>query len=178
MCPRLPVSEKKRPSLVTWIFSRFPWLAERWAARHGAPGDGEEKVPWARLAGPLSRARVALVTTAGIHLKDQQPFDMEDKEGDPSYRVLPSRLPEDAWTITHDYYDSRDALEDVNIVLPLDRLHELAGAGAIGEVSPRHLSFMGHIDGPHVETLLRTTGPEVAGLLAEDGVDAVLLAPA
>jgi D-proline reductase (dithiol) PrdB len=45
----------------------------------------------------------------------------------------------------------------------------------IGNVAPRHLSFMGSITAPG---RLRTeTAPEAAGLLVEDGVDVALLVP-
>ncbi|MBI3893071.1 MAG: hypothetical protein HY303_16255 [Candidatus Wallbacteria bacterium] len=165
-----------RPSLLTWLFSRFPWLAERWAANYQGVRAGD--VPWTVPRKPLAQSRVALVTTAGIHLKSQPPFDMTDKQGDPSFRELPALLTAGEWTITHDYYDHRDALADANIVLPADRLAELAAAGRIGEVAPRHFSFMGHIDGPHIPVLMQRTAPRVARLLEEDRVDAAVLAPA
>jgi D-proline reductase (dithiol) PrdB len=79
--------------------------------------------------------------------------------------------------ITHDYYDHADADRDVNIVFPVERLRELAAAGEIGKLAERHYAFMGHITGPHVETLRRRTGPEVAALLKKAGVDVVLLTP-
>ncbi|MBI2943578.1 MAG: hypothetical protein HYY25_05210 [Candidatus Wallbacteria bacterium] len=165
-----------RPSFLTWLFSHVPWLAERWAAHY--EGVKSADVPWTPLRKPLAQCRVALVTTAGVHLTDQPPFDMKDKQGDPSFRELPPTLEPGRWTITHDYYDHRDALADVNIVLPLDRLRELAAAGEIGEVAPRHFSFMGHIDGPHIPELTGRTAPQVAGLLQADRVDAAVLAPA
>jgi D-proline reductase (dithiol) PrdB len=121
---------------------------------------------------------VALVTTAGVHRRDDQPFDMVDKDGDPSFRVIPAGLRRDQLCITHDYYDHRDADKDVNIVFPLERLRELAQAGAIGKVAVSHYSFMGHIDGPHIQQLLDVTAPDVAHRLKRDCVDAVVLTPA
>jgi D-proline reductase (dithiol) PrdB len=103
---------------------------------------------------------------------------MTDKEGDPTYRVIPWNTPRDQLCITHDYYDHRDADKDVNIVLPLDRLQELANSGVIGEAAPLHYSFMGHIDGRHVARLLTETAPEVARRLKHEEVDAVVLTPA
>jgi hypothetical protein len=37
---------------------------------------------------------------------------------------------------------------------------------------------MGHIDGAHVRTLMRTTAPEVARRLRDDGAAAAVLTPA
>ena len=53
----------------------------------------------------------------------------------------------------------------------------MAAAGTIGAVARYHYSFMGHIDGPHIITLVEEKGPEVAAALAENGADAVLLTP-
>jgi hypothetical protein len=47
--------------------------------------------------------------------------------------------------------------------------------GTIGDVNWRHFSFMGAITAPG--RLMTRTAPEVAALLVEDQVDAVLLTP-
>jgi D-proline reductase (dithiol) PrdB len=162
--------------LLAKAFTRVPALAKRWLRSYAAAAVGE--IPWTPLTKPLAACSIALVSTAGVHLRSQAPFDMDDPDGDPSYRLIPRDTPRNALTITHDYYDHRDADRDLNIVLPLDRLAELARAGAIGAVAPRHFSFMGHIDKHHIQTLRERTAPEVAQALREDGVDAVLLTPA
>jgi D-proline reductase (dithiol) PrdB len=102
---------------------------------------------------------------------------MHDHEGDPSFRELDLSLPLDSLTITHDYYDHGDADRDLNVVLPVERLREMAAAGEIGGVARWAYGFMGHITGPHLETLKRRTAPEVAALLKRARPDAVLLAP-
>jgi len=79
--------------------------------------------------------------------------------------------------ITHDYYDHSDADRDVNVVFPLERLQEFADEGRIGRLALRHYSFMGHIDGPHIPTLIEETGPEVAKRVLADDVEVVLLTP-
>jgi D-proline reductase (dithiol) PrdB len=64
------------------------------------------------------------------------------------------------------------------VVLPLDRLRELNAEGLIGGISPFVYGFMGHIDGPHVQTLIHETAPDVARRLNGDGAEAVFLTPA
>jgi len=71
------------------LFSHFPRLTERWLKRQ--PIEDYGPPPWTPLHQPLSACTVALVTTAGVHLKDDAPFDIGDKEGDPTYRVIPLR---------------------------------------------------------------------------------------
>ncbi|MBI5970978.1 MAG: hypothetical protein HY884_07475 [Deltaproteobacteria bacterium] len=134
-------------------------------------------VPWTPFTKPLNKARVALVTTAGVHLLGQTPFDMLDRDGDASYRELPSVTPLGDYTITHDYYDHTDAEKDINIVFPIERLMELKDAGFIGSVAEVNYGFMGHIDGSHVETLMKKTAPQVGASLKAKGVDAVILTP-
>lgn len=158
------------------LFKRYPTLVQRWAKAHNFVVNAN--TPWAALTKELRACRVALVTTAGVHLHWQSAFDMKDKEGDPTFRQIPSNIDPNDLRITHNYYDHRDADRDINVVLPIKRLKELEAEGFIGEVSPRHFSFMGHILGRHLNTLVKQTGPEVARILKEDGADAVFLTPA
>ena len=126
---------------------------------------------------PLEQCRLALITTGGVHLHTQPPYDMADPRGDPSYRAIPAGTPPAQLTITHDYYDHTDAERDLNILLPIALLRELVERRQIASLATCY-SFMGHIEPPHVETLLKITAPQVAGKLKQDRVDAVLLTPA
>jgi len=157
------------------LATRFPFLAERLISSH-EPWESEE-IPWTRVKKPLERSRVALITTAGVHHAGQPPFDMRDPDGDPSFRILHGPSIVSDYRITHDYYDHTDADRDINIVLPAQRLMEMAAAGYTGGASERHFSFMGHITGAHIRTLMELRAPEVADMLAEDRVDLVLLTP-
>ncbi|MBI5902628.1 MAG: hypothetical protein HZB84_03970 [Deltaproteobacteria bacterium] len=158
------------------LLTRFPKLLDRIVASTPAAGV-EGGVPWTPVKKRLKDSTVALVTTAGVQLKGQPLFDMMDKDGDPTWRELPSDTPKEAYTITHDYYDHTDADRDINIVFPIDRLREMRDAGLIGGLARTNYGFMGHIDGPHMETLVKKTAPEVARRLRDDGVDVALLTP-
>jgi D-proline reductase (dithiol) PrdB len=165
-----------RNKLLVQLFRRVPGLREAWARRHPfVEGAG---IPWAQLTRPLKETTVALVTTGGVHLRSQAPFDMDDPDGDPSFREIPADAAREALTITHKYYDHSAADRDVNVVLPLDRLRELAAEGSIAGPAKVAYSFMGHIQGAHLATLMAATGPEVARRVASDGVGAVVLTPA
>lgn len=157
------------------ILTRFPKLVDRIAAKTEAIA--VEGIPWAPVKKPLKVSRIAIVTTAGVHLRSQIPFNMKDSQGDPSYRELPSHTPKEDYIITHDYYDHTDADRDINIVYPIDRLKEMKEEGLIGDVAEKNYGFMGHIEGPHIDTLVRRTAPEVARKLKNEGVDIALLTP-
>jgi D-proline reductase (dithiol) PrdB len=79
--------------LTARLLTRYPTLAEGFLRRHQPPES--EGIPWTPLRKPLSECTVALVTTAGVHLKGQKPFDMSDPDGDPSFREIPGNTPLD-----------------------------------------------------------------------------------
>jgi D-proline reductase (dithiol) PrdB len=157
------------------LASKWPYLSDR-LTRSFAPLECEE-IPWAEVSKPLNQSKIAVVTTAGLHHRSQEKFDMRDPHGDPSSRVLDTATIEQDCTITHDYYDHRDAERDLNVVFPITRLKEKQACGLIGALAARHYSFMGHIDGPHIATLVNKTAPQVAAMLVQERVDAVLLTP-
>jgi len=157
------------------LLTRFSGLFDR-SVDKVAPFHVEGTV-WTPFAKTLAKARIGLVTTAGVHLAMQEPFDMADHDGDPSFRELPSNTLVAGYRITHDYYDHTDADRDINIVYPIERLAELEKAGVIGGIARVNYGFMGHIDGRHIETLMNKTAPEVARALVSQGVDAVVLTP-
>lgn len=157
------------------VYTKIPSLVDMYAK--GAELVVNTTTPFSPLNKPLEQCCIALVTTGGIHTRDQKPFDMLDKGGDSSYRELPSDIKVEQLTITHDHYHHADALADPNLVLPIEPLRQLLQQGVIGSIGPRLFSFMGHVFGEHLKTLTDTTAPEVATALIADGVDAAFLTP-
>lgn len=133
--------------------------------------------PWAPPRAPLSRTTVALVTTAGLHLRGDRPFISDPKGGDSSFRVIPSGARAEDILQSHVSigFDHTAFYRDMNVTFPLDRLRELAERGAIGAVAPNAYSFMGAIRNP--SRLVEETGPEVAQRLRDDGAQVVFLTP-
>ena len=136
-----------------------------------------DAVAAARLRVPLADARVALVTSAGLVMPGDTPFDLAMKGGDWSCRTIDGDADIAALDMHHksDAFDGAPIAADRNVAFPLDRLRALAAAGEVGSVAPRHLSFMGSITLP--EHLLRESAPAAADLLVADGVDVALLVP-
>lgn len=136
-----------------------------------------DPVPFTRPDRPLSRARVAVVTTAGFHLPEQPPFDETFKGGDFSFREIEAGADLATLRIAHksDAFDPAGLAADRNLAFPLDRLREMVAAGEIGGLNRRHLSFMGSITAP--ARLVADSAPRAAGFFAEDGVDVALLVP-
>ncbi len=158
------------------ILTRHPALFRAWEKR--SQGLTFQDSPWHPLTKPIEECRVSLVTTGGVHLQAQTAFDMDNPNGDCSYREIPFGTDTSQLKITHNYYEHKDADKDVNVVFPVDPLRMLAKTGEIGSVNYRHFSFMGHLQKDQLECLIKKTAPEVAHLLKEDGVDVVILSPA
>lgn len=161
---------------VARLAGRWPVLSDRLVASFN-PRE-ETTIPWCPVRKPLERSTIALVTTAGLHHMSQPPFDMLDPQGDPTFRIIDGDFIEKDYRVTHDYYDHRDADRDVNVVFPIAPLKAMLKADAIGALSGRHFSFMGHIEGAHIQRLTDEFAPQAAAMAKQDGVDAVLLTPA
>jgi D-proline reductase (dithiol) PrdB len=170
----LPLSRLKN-RIIAKVTTRSPSLA-RGLTEAFSPLE-TEGVPWTALRKPLSQCKLAVVTTAGVHHRGQLPFDMNDRKGDPTFRVIDVSRPISSLMITHDYYDHSDADRDINIVFPIERLWELESEGIIGEVARFHYGLMGHVKNQNVQVLVKESAPEVAQRLKSDDVDAVLLTP-
>lgn len=136
-----------------------------------------DPVPFARLAKPLSEARIALVTTGGLSAPGQQPFDERVRGGDRSFRLIPGDVDVSTLQIHQrsESFDHAGLEADRNLGFPLDRLREMSRRGEVGVPAPRHLSFMGAITAPG--RLVRESAPAAAEALLADGVDAALLVP-
>ena len=135
--------------------------------------------PWTAMKKPLSECKVALVTTAGIHLRDDNPFrtDPNMPGGDTSFRVIPrSSSPLDiVQSHTSIAFDRTGINRDINVTFPMDRLEEMCEQGKIGSLSAHYYSFMGAPT--EVTGLINDSAPEVAKRLMEEEVDVVLRTP-
>lgn len=122
-------------------------------------------------APPLAEATVAILTSASLHHPDQPDFGPADT----SFRVLdPNRRDYVLGHWSQDV-DQTGFGVDYNVVFPIDRLREMEAEARIGKVSDVHLAYAGNqFD---VSGIRMDSGPEGAKLLADAGVDVVLLTP-
>jgi len=139
------------------------------------------EIPWTPLTRSLSECRVALISTGGIALKNEQPFDQEGERrnpwwGDPSYRVIPNSAKTEDIRVYHMHIDPLLAETDLNCLLPIDRLNELAQEEVLGSAAPSHYSFMGYLLDP--AELLERSIPAIINRLRDEQVDVVILVPA
>jgi D-proline reductase (dithiol) PrdB len=127
--------------------------------------------PWVT-GPPLSQRRVALITTAGLHRRDDRPFSFAPND---FYRIIPGDVNAGDLVMSHISagFDRTGFQRDWNVVFPLDRLRELATEGVIGSLADFHYS----VNSARKSEFFEAPAREIAGLLKQDGVDAVLLFP-
>jgi len=127
-------------------------------------------IPYTPRTREVKESVFALITTAGVHLRDQEAFPVD---GDNSWRTIPGNIDSRQLMVTHDHFDHRDADQDINCVFPLDRLRELAAEGIIAGVSNTHLGFMGFTQ--NFRDLYERVAPEMAKLILRSKADGVIL---
>lgn len=129
--------------------------------------------PWVN--GPaLSKRRIALITTAGLHLRSDRPYSPGG--GGTDYRIIPGDVAAADLVMSHlsVNFDRSGFQQDWNVAFPLDRLKELAREKILGSVAAFHYSFMGAIS---PITRYEAKARELAAHLKRDHVDGVLLCP-
>jgi D-proline reductase (dithiol) PrdB len=150
-------------------------MMKHWATL-GAP----QQIPWSPLAKPISQCTVSIVSSAAVALKTDQPFDQEIERrdpwsSDPSYRVLPRATATGDVRVYHLHINTSFAQQDLNCVMPLERLCQLEALGEIARSAPSHYSYMGYSVRP--DALLCHTVPGIIRQLRQEQVDAVVLVP-
>lgn len=157
------------PGLAAWIKTFIP------------EEDFTGQIPFQPPAKPLSDCTVAAVTSAGISLSNDPPFDMErEKEdptwGDPTYRKIPQATAQDNIQVNHLHINTSYILEDINVILPIRHLQDFASEGIIGKSAPTAYSFYG-FQWQRTEFLKQAIEPIAAQMLGE-GVDVAIMTPA
>ena len=129
-----------------------------------------ESQPWVE-GPPLSRRRIAIVSTAGLHNRDDRPFTSVSEE----YRVIPGDIVANDLVMSHlsTNFDRTGFQQDWNVIFPIARLREFVDQGYIGSVANFHYSFMGATDPMKMEPVAR----DLAELFKKDQIDGLLLVP-
>ena len=129
------------------------------------PVDG---TPWVRPV-PAAERRIAIVSSAAVSRRGDKPFSWLARD----CRVIQRDERDLVMTHVAVEYDRTAWQQDLNTILPLDRLDEMAKDGEIGSVASEHYTFMGAADPVDMETSAR----ESAERMRRDDVNTVFLIP-
>ena len=157
------------PALSAWIGRDIP----------DQPFAGE--IPWAPLKKSINETTFTLMTSAGISMKTDPPFDLKREKiepawGDPSYREIPRTATESDIEVSHLHINTEYIKQDINVMLPLTRFQEFEEEGIIGKLADTCYSYYGFQLDP--TALLEETMPKVAARMRAENIEAVLLTPA
>lgn len=144
--------------------------------------EGEDAPVFAPFEKRLAESTIALLSSAGLYLKDEQPsFDLDGERadpgwGDPTWRAIPRDTPQGALGMAHLHVNPDDTLTDHEVSLPLRTLDGLVADGIVGASAPTHYSVMGY-QRAGLEEWRTTTAAEIIERLRDEHVDALALAP-
>lgn len=147
-----------------------------------------DTAPWTAFSKPLYEANVSLLTTAGVYVHGQRPFNASSglisetlrkqkfaERGDWTYREIPKAVDPRALEINSPHYDHADGQKDMNCIFPLERFLELEYENYIGGLSDTHYGLMGYV--PEHWLLLETTVPEIIAKMRMEQVDVAFITP-
>ncbi len=118
---------------------------------------------------PAGERRISVVSTAAVSRRGDKPFSWLAKD----YRAFGKDDRDLVMTHVAVEYDRSAWQQDLNTIIPFDRLEEMAGDGEIGSVAEEHYAFMGAADPVTMEGPAR----EAAARMKRDGVNTVFLIP-
>ncbi|MDV3050676.1 MAG: glycine/sarcosine/betaine reductase selenoprotein B family protein [Planktomarina sp.] len=118
---------------------------------------------------PANKRRISIVSTAAVHRRDDKPFSWLAKD----YRAFHKTDRDLVMSHVAVEFDRSAWQQDLNTIIPLDRLEEMAIDGEIGSVAEEHYSFMGAADPVTMEKSAR----QAAAQMKQDGVNTVFLIP-
>jgi D-proline reductase (dithiol) PrdB len=96
--------------------------------------------------------------------------------GDRSFRRIPKGTTENDIDVNHLHINTKWIKQDINVMLPLQRMAEFEKEGIIGRLAPTAYSFYG-FQWENTDFLREAIEPISIGM-KEEGVEAVLLTPA
>jgi hypothetical protein len=104
-------------------------------------------IPWTTLSKPLTQAKVALLSSAGLGRPGGGGFDQEGERrnpwwGDPRILPLPSTTGTGDVEVQHLHVHPKPPSKDLDCVLPLRRLEELVAAGSVGAMAETHYTLL------------------------------------
>ncbi len=128
----------------------------------------------ARRAMPMMN--LALVTSAGAYIDGTEPFDVSAPGGDMTFREIPREIEAEDLRFCARGYDVTAVTQDLNSLVPLERLQEFESNGIIGQLNSVFWSFCGFI--PDAASMVDEMLPRLVQRLLRYEVQAALLIPA
>jgi D-proline reductase (dithiol) PrdB len=159
--------------------SEFSSRFSRWNVREdlsGYPWIENRHTPFTPLKRALPLLNLALISSAGAYINGTEPFDLESKDGDLSYREIPVEVGASDLKYSAKGYDTAAIMEDRNSQIPIDRLREYQENAVIGQLNNVWWSVSPFI--PNAVSVADELAPALVERLQRYEVRAALFIPA
>jgi D-proline reductase (dithiol) PrdB len=142
--------------------SNYPWIENVHA-------------PFTPLRRGLPMLSLALISAAGAFIDGTDPFDIESRDGDASFREIPITVDAEDIQYAAKGYDPAAVRQDRNALVPVDRLQEYQANAVIGKLNDVWWSLSSYI--PNTRLVAEDLAPKIAARLHRYEVQAALLIP-
>lgn len=132
--------------------------------------------PFTPVRRALPMLNLALISSAGAYINGMDPFDLESRDGDMSFKELPVEVGSEDLRYAAKGYDPAAVMEDRNSQIPIDRLTEYQENAVIGGFNNVWWSVSSHV--PNAQRVADELGPKIAERLKRYDIQAALLIPA
>jgi D-proline reductase (dithiol) PrdB len=132
--------------------------------------------PFTPVRRSLPMLNLALISSAGAYIDGTEPFDLEARDGDLSYKEIPLEVAAEDLRYAAKGYDPAAVMEDMNAQIPVGRLLEYEENAVIGRLNHVWWSLSSYI--PNAARVADELAPVIAERVARYEVQAALLIPA
>ena len=132
--------------------------------------------PFSPVRRSLPMLNLALISSAGAYIDGTDAFDIENRDGDMSYKEIPIEIEASDLKYAARGYDPSAVLEDMNSQIPIQRLLEYEENAVIGNLNPVWWSLSSHT--PNAVRVAEEIAPKLAERVARYQAQAALLIPA
>ena len=157
----------------------FTHRFSKWNANEdlkGYPFISNIHAPFTPVRRSLPLLNLALISSAGAYIDGTDPFDLDARDGDLSFREIPVEVEASDLKYAAKGYDTKAVSEDRNVQIPVDRLLEYQANAVIGKLNNVWWSLSSWI--PNARMVADELVPKIVERLHRYEVQAALLIPA
>ncbi len=103
----------------------------------------QKNLAWTPFEAKLIDSKIAFISLCGAYLKSGKPFTRESQESNYTYRSIDINFDRADLAFCALDWETSELQQDINVVLPIDRLVLLQKEGLIGKVNENFYSFLG-----------------------------------
>ncbi len=123
----------------------------------------------------LPMLNLALISSAGAYIDGTEPFDLESKDGDISFKEIPIEVEAVDLEYAAKGYDTKAVREDMNSQIPVERLLEYEENAVIGRLNHVWWSLSSYL--PNAAKVADELANQIADRLVRYEVQSALLIP-